>query len=226
MHKHHGFTLVELLVVIAIISILASMLLPALDSALGQARRAACLNNMKQMYSVFAIYYEDFGGWLPTQPIQQNGFNDYGVSPSMQGTGDQGNWKVANSPENPTGEGGCLRRLFASPRIAPPGLVLPGPFFPAARARCRGQPPSPRREECDPESPLRPPAPLSPGSPSRWRHPPPSSGLVQTPQPIPSTGRGGTSPPSPLPPCGSNVSLAGKPGKACSPEVIPGRPRS
>ena len=59
------FTLIELLVVIAIIAILAAMLMPALEKARDQARRASCLSNIRNMYTGFIMYSHDWDGDLP-----------------------------------------------------------------------------------------------------------------------------------------------------------------
>src|SRR3954471_6593851 len=62
--RQHGFTLVELLVVIAIIGVLVALLLPAIQSARESARRATCINQMKQL-GIALLNYESAKKHLP-----------------------------------------------------------------------------------------------------------------------------------------------------------------
>jgi prepilin-type N-terminal cleavage/methylation domain-containing protein/prepilin-type processing-associated H-X9-DG protein len=61
-----GFTLIELLIVIAIIAILASILFPVFARARENARRSACMSNLKQLGLGFLQYAQDYDEKLPT----------------------------------------------------------------------------------------------------------------------------------------------------------------
>jgi prepilin-type N-terminal cleavage/methylation domain-containing protein len=65
MRSKQGFTLVELLVVVGIISILISILMPALSRAREQANRAACLSNLHQLAALTVVYATDNKGLVP-----------------------------------------------------------------------------------------------------------------------------------------------------------------
>ncbi len=79
-----GFSLLELLLTVAIIAILAALLLPALTSAQGKARRTQCAANLKQLGVAFHSWAHDHNDKLPMEvPMSERGtleFAQPGVS--------------------------------------------------------------------------------------------------------------------------------------------------
>jgi len=77
MRKAKGFTLIELLVVIAIIAVLMAILMPSLNRAREQGKRAGCLNNLKQLGLAWIAYAGD------NDDRMMNGEAQLGGTPGM-----------------------------------------------------------------------------------------------------------------------------------------------
>jgi prepilin-type N-terminal cleavage/methylation domain-containing protein/prepilin-type processing-associated H-X9-DG protein len=102
MKKRHGFSLVELLVVVGIISVLISILLPALNKARAQAKRVQCASNLRQCGVTLLMYAQENNGWIVPvgEWIPQSGVGDDGSStgPEYESLGE--NFVDINQPWN------------------------------------------------------------------------------------------------------------------------------
>jgi prepilin-type N-terminal cleavage/methylation domain-containing protein/prepilin-type processing-associated H-X9-DG protein len=92
MNCKKAFTLTELLVVIAIIAILAALLLPVFGKSKEEGRRAACLNNLKQLQTGWQLYMDDDADMMPP--------NLWDGLPGQAAGSAPGSWVVGNALEN------------------------------------------------------------------------------------------------------------------------------
>ena len=165
MQHRRGFTLIELLVVVAIIGVLIALLLPAVQAAREAARRAQCVNNLKQI-GLGLHNYHDTVGSLPmgrergTIDGQGRGYSAYAmVLPYLEQGSAYDSINFALSPDvGPTNvaqaENTTVMNLTLSYLLCPSDKFqkLQGDNG-VSTTRCRPATPTPSRPATPPASP-------------------------------------------------------------------------
>ncbi len=75
MKRTNGFTVIELLVVISIVSVLAAILFPVFGKAKGSAHDSSCIQQLRQIGIVSAMYSADSDDRLPYAVAPSTKFN-------------------------------------------------------------------------------------------------------------------------------------------------------
>ncbi len=78
---HPAFSLTELLVLLAIVTVLASLLLPAISKAREQSSTVGCLSNLRSLGAAFQAFANDHSGLLPQDEAPKPNHTDVGGWP-------------------------------------------------------------------------------------------------------------------------------------------------